>query len=124
MCASRGAWAGPDTSARAAANAARGVLDDRDSAVAGAAGPSRRRDPQQRVGDLAHRRHDDHRPAAVARARGPDDLDQTSDGFWIGDRRAAEFLNNHVLVVGGWWLVGYRLQPVPTKHYEPPNHYY
>ncbi len=30
----------------------------------------------------------------------PDDLDQTSDSFWIGDRRAAEFLNDH-----GVWLV-------------------
>ena len=50
---------------------------------------------QQRVGDLAHRRHDDDRAAAVSRPRGPDDLNQTSDSFWIGDRRAAEFLNDH-----------------------------
>ena len=52
-------------------------------------------DGQQRIGDLAQGRHDEHRPAAVARARGAGDLDQASNGVGIGDRGAAEFLNDH-----------------------------
>ena len=50
---------------------------------------------QQAVGDAAHGRHHDGRAGAVAGACGTDNLDQASDGVWIGDRRAAEFLHNH-----------------------------
>jgi hypothetical protein len=60
--------------------------------LTGTAGPRRRRNGEERVGDLAHRRHDDHWTTPVPSARSPDDVDQTSDRFWIGDRRAAEFL--------------------------------
>src|SRR5262245_54561027 len=64
--------------------------------VTGPAGARRRGDGEQRIGDLAHRRHDNHRAAPVARPRGPDNLDQATDSFWIGDRRAAKFLYDHV----------------------------
>ena len=54
---------------------------------------------EQRVGDAAHRRHDDGRAAAVAGARVAHDLDQAADGVGIGDRRAAEFLNDHPAIL-------------------------
>ncbi len=40
---------------------------------------------EQAIGDLAHRRHDDHRTTAVALARGTNDLDETPDCVGIGD---------------------------------------
>ena len=81
-------------------DAARAAARRASSALSVFRGARFRGDGEQRVGDPAHRRHDDHRPAAVARARGADDLDQASDGVGIGDRRAAEFLNDHG--AGSW----------------------
>jgi hypothetical protein len=52
---------------------------------------------QQRIGDLAQRRDDKDRAAAIAYVRAPRNLDQATDSVGICDRRAAEFLNNH-----GW----------------------
>src|SRR4029079_10388576 len=56
---------------------------------------SRRRDAEERIGDAAHRRHDDGGPPSIARARGADNLNQSLNSFGIGDRGAAEFLDNH-----------------------------
>ena len=60
-----------------------------------AASAGRRRNGEQRVGDAAHRRHDDRGSAAIARPRRTDDLNQASDRVGVGDGRAAEFLDNH-----------------------------
>src|SRR5262245_30258414 len=76
--------------------------------LTGPAGARRGGDGEQRIGDLAHRRHDDHRAAPITGPRGPDNLDQATDSFWIGDRRAAEFLYDHLLVSGWWMVVGGR----------------
>ena len=70
------------------------VVDARQR-VAKPIGSGSRRHIEQRVGDTAHRRHDDGRTAAVARPRGSHDLDQSADRVGIGDGRAAEFLDNH-----------------------------
>jgi hypothetical protein len=56
---------------------------------------SRRRNAEERVGDAAHRRDDDGGPPPIPQARGADNLNQSLNGFWIGDGRAAEFLDNH-----------------------------
>jgi hypothetical protein len=54
-----------------------------------------RREAEQRIGDAAHCRDDHRRTAAVASARAAHDVDEASDSGRIGDRRAAEFLNDH-----------------------------
>jgi len=52
-------------------------------------------DAEERVGHAAHRGHDDSRPATVPRARRLNNVNQSLNGFGIGDRGAAEFLDNH-----------------------------
>src|SRR5262245_22517217 len=56
---------------------------------------SRRGDAEERIGDAAHRRDDDGGPPPIPRARVADNLNQSLNGFGIGDGRAAEFLDNH-----------------------------
>jgi hypothetical protein len=50
---------------------------------------------EERIRDAAHRGDDDGGPASVPRAGVPDNLNQSLNCFWIGDRGAAEFLDNH-----------------------------
>jgi hypothetical protein len=67
--------------------------------------PSRCGESQQRVGHAAHRGYDHGGPASVARARRVNNLNQSLNCFGIGDRGAAEFLDNHkqqILLRKGW----------------------
>ena len=54
-----------------------------------------RRNGEQRIGDAAHRRHDDRWTAAIARPGRADDLNQSSNCVWVSDGGTAEFLDNH-----------------------------
>jgi len=81
-----------------------------------ASSASRGGDAKERIGDAAHRRDDDGRATSVPGARAPDNLNQPLNGFGVGDRRAAEFLDNHKeLILYGKAVVAAR----PSRIIDP-----